>query len=223
MRNTCIGKLILDLVVQNLVHVAAIFTLVCFLFRDQIKLRLFAALGDGLLSVYYYFGFPEPLWNPMFWTIMNVLVNIGMIGILLHDKRMSLLSDNEMTLFRCLETLTPGQFRKLLAIASWHQPEEPAQLTTEGTELDSLYYVLEGKVLIDKQGRRIEADSKLFIGEIAFLRNKVATATVTLPARALYVSWQQSALRTLLRKNDDMKNAMGALLSADMADKVAKS
>jgi len=30
-------------------------------------------------------------------------------------------------------------------------------------------------------------------------------------------------LRALLKKNDDLKNAMGALLSADMADKVANS
>jgi hypothetical protein len=33
-----------------------------------------------------------------------------MIAVLLREHRMSLLTDNEMTLFRCLETLTPGQF-----------------------------------------------------------------------------------------------------------------
>jgi Cyclic nucleotide-binding domain len=212
-----------DFLIQNLVHVAAIFTLVCFMFRDQIKLRAFAALGDGLLSAYYYLAFPEPLWNPMYWSIANVAINVGMIVILLREHRMSLLSDNEMTLFRCLETLTPGQFRKLLKIATWHDVEDPVQLTTEGEVPDRLYYILSGNVLIGKQGRVLEREPKLFIGEIAFLRDKTATATVTTAANSLYVSWEQAELRALLRKNEDLKNAMGALLSTDMADKVANS
>ena len=212
-----------DFLIQNLVHVAAIFTLLCFMFRDQIQLRVFAALGDALLSAYYYLAFAEPLWNPLYWSVANVVINVGMIGILLREHRMSLLSDNEMTLFRCLETLTPGQFRKLLKLATWHDADEPVKLTTEGVVPEKLFYVLEGKVTIGKQGRVLEREPKLFIGEIAFLRDKSATATVTTSEKALYVSWEQIELRTLLKKNDDLRNAMSALLSADMADKVANS
>ena len=97
------------------------------------------------------------------------------------------------------------------------------QLTTEGEVPEKIFYVLDGKVSIGKQGRVLEREPKLFIGEIAFLRDKAASATVTTVAKALYVSWEQSELRALLKKNDDLKNAMGALLSADMADKVASS
>lgn len=204
-----------------LVHLAAIATLVCYMFRDQIKLRIFAAIGDSLLSAYYYFAFADPLWNPLVWSIANVAINVTMIAILLREHRMSLLTDNEMTLFRCLETLNPGQFRKLLKLATWHEGEEPARLTEEGAMLDKLYYVLDGKVTIGKQGRLMERDPRLFIGEIAFLRDKAASATVTTAEKSLYVSWDQAELRTLLKKNDDLKNAMQALLSADMADKVA--
>lgn len=208
---------------DNLVHLAAIATLVCYLFRDQIKLRSFAVAGDLLLAAYYFFAFAEPLWNPLYWSLANVLINTGMIIMLLRDHRMSLLSDNEMRLFRGLETLSPGQFRKLLKMAMWHEETETRQLTTEGEMLDTLYYVLDGKVSISKQGRVIEAGPMLFIGEIAFLRDKAATATVKTSNASLYVSWKQSELRDLFRKNDDLKNAMGALLSADMADKVARS
>jgi len=206
-----------------LVHLAAIATLVCYLFRDQIKLRTFAVIGDSLLSAYYYFDFAEPLWNPLVWSLANVAINLTMIVILLREHRMSLLTDNEMTLFRCLETLTPGQFRKLLKLATWHETEEPVRLTEEGVMVDKLYYVLNGGVTIGKQGRLIECEPKLFIGEIAFLRDKAASATVTTAANALYVSWDQAELRALLKKNEDLKNAISALLSADMADKVARA
>jgi len=206
-----------------LVHLAAISTLICYLFRDQIKLRSFAALGDALLTGYYYFAFDKPLWNALVWTVANVIINVTMIIILLREHRMSLLTDHEMTLFRCLETLTPGQFRKLLKIATWHESEEPVQLTEEGASLDKLYYVLDGTITIGKQGRVIEREPKMFIGEIAFLRDKAASATVMTASKSLYVSWDQSELRALLKKNEDLKNAMSSLLSADMADKVARA
>ncbi len=206
-----------------LVHLAAISTLICYLFRDQIKLRSFAALGDLLLTGYYYFAFDKPLWNGLVWTVANVIINVTMIIILLREHRMSLLTDHEMTLFRCLETLTPGQFRKLLKLATWHEVEEPVKLTEEGTPLKELYYVLDGTVTIGKQGRVIEREPKMFIGEIAFLRDKAASATVMTAPKSLYVSWNQDELRTLLKKNEDLKNAMAALLSADMADKVARA
>ena len=67
-----------------LVHLAAIATLVCYMFRDQIKLRIFAAIGDSLLSAYYYFAFADPLWNPLVWSIANVAINVTMIAILMR-------------------------------------------------------------------------------------------------------------------------------------------
>ena len=102
---------------QNLVHVASLCTLVCYLFRNQIKLRAFAAAGDALLSLYYFTAFEQPLWNPMVWTIVNVVINCGMIVLLLRDGRVYDMTDDEMSLFRNLDSLSPGQFRKLIKIS----------------------------------------------------------------------------------------------------------
>lgn len=212
-----------DFLIQNLVHLSAIFTMVCYLFRDQIKLRTFAVLGDSILSAYYYLAFPDPLWNAMYWSIANVVINAAMILVLLREHRMSLLSDNEMMLFRSLDTLTPGQFRKLLKLATFHENEEPATLTRQGERPDRLYFILDGKVTIGKDNRNFETDPKIFIGEVAFLRGRPASATVTAAEKSLYVSWEASALQALLRRNDELKNALWRLLSDDMADKVARA
>jgi hypothetical protein len=212
-----------DFFIQNLVHLAAIFTMVCYLFRDQIKLRIFAVLGDAVLSAYYFLAFPVPLWNALTWSIANVAINLVMILVLLREHRMSLLSDNEMMLFRCLDTLTPGQFRKLLKLASFHDNEAPATLTQQGEKPDKLYYVLDGKVKIGKDDRSLEAEPKTFIGEVAFLRGRPASATVTTAEKSLYVSWNTGDLHSLLRRNEELKNAFRRLLSDDMADKVARA
>jgi hypothetical protein len=214
---------IADFLIQNLVHLAAIFTMVCYLFRDQVKLRIFAVLGDTVLSAYYFLAFSEPLWSALTWSIANVAINLAMILVLLREHRMSLLSDNEMMLFRCLDTLTPGQFRKLLKLATFHENEEPATLTRQGEKPGNLYYVLDGRVKIGKDDRSFESEPRTFIGEVAFLRGRPASATVTTSGKALYVSWEAMALHALLRHNDELKNALRQLLSDDMADKVARA
>ena len=208
---------------QNLVHVASLCTLVCYLFRNQIKLRAFAATGDALLSIYYYTAFDQPLWNPMVWTVINVFINSYMIVAILRDGRVTPMSDDELSLFRNLEKLTPGQFRKLISKGTWHKAAETLTLAKDGETLDKLYYVLDGNVMISKAGRSFKVEPKLFIGELAFLRGRPATATVQVEPGAHYMSWQQSDLKALMQSNDDMKNALNLLLSRDMAEKMANS
>ncbi|MCA0432195.1 MAG: popeye domain-containing protein [Proteobacteria bacterium] len=208
---------------QNLVHVAALFTLVCYLFRDQIKLRIFAALGDAILSLYYYFAFTVPLWDAMVWTILNVVINVAMIGLILRDGRIFQMTDSELSLYQDMQGLTPGQFRILLKQGTWHTAEEPMLLTTEGEKPDRLYYVLNGAVTIEKAGRSFPVDSRIFIGELAFLRKKPATATVRVGEGATYISWAADDLDKLFKRNDDMRNAMNAIINRDMAEKVANA
>ena len=213
----------MNFVIENLVHIAALFTLVCFFFRDQVRLRIFAAVGDALLALYYWLAFDPPLWNPMVWTVMNVVVNITILLIIIRDGRLFEMTDQEMNLFRNLEGLTPGQFRRLVKVGIWHTAEADTQLTTEGAHPGKLFYVLEGAIDIEKSKRHFKVEPRLFIGELAFLRKKLATATVKLGEGAHYIAWDEAALQKLFARHDDIRNAMTLILSRDMAEKVAKT
>ena len=208
---------------ENLVHVASLFTLVCYLFRNQIKLRAFAAAGDALLSLYYYANFNPPLWNPMVWTLINVVINTTMILLILRDGRASDMTDDELNLFRQLPSLSPGQFRKLLKIGKWHKNGPATVLTTEGESLEHLHYVLQGPVQITKAGRIINIEPRLFIGELAFLRKRPATATVSTGEGAHYISWSHTDLQKLLNKDLDLNSTLRQILGLDMAEKMANS
>ena len=206
---------------QNLVHVAALFTLFCYLFRDQIKLRIFAAIGDLLLSVYYYIAFTDPLWNPMVWSLLNVVINTTMILLIMRDGREGGMSDDELSLFRNLDALTPGQFRKLAKTGDWHRADEPVTLTLEGENLQQLHYVLNGTIEVLKANRTIAVAPNLFIGELAYMRKRPATATVIVSGDAHYVSWSHDDLESLFKRNDDLRTAMTLLIGRDVAEKMA--
>jgi CRP-like cAMP-binding protein len=210
-------------IIQNLVHVAAIFTLVCFLFRNQIKLRIFAVLGDALAATYYFTAFDVPLWNSMAWNILNVLINSVMIVLILRDGRAFEMSEDEMHLFRQLPSLSPGQFRKLLKIGKWHKDGAAVVLTQEGEALDHLHYVLQGPLQLAKAGRVTNVEPRLFIGELAFLRKRPATATVSAGEGAHYISWAHEELKKLLDKDPDLNNVLQQILGRDMAEKMANS
>jgi hypothetical protein len=205
------------------VHYGALLYLVCFIFRDQILLRSFAIAGDLANTVYFYGGTGTALWAPLFWCMMNISINLVMIGIILNDQRHAGMSDDELSLFRKLDALTPGDFRKLIRIGKWHRAPAETVLTEQTKEVDRLFYVLEGDIDIEKSGRSIHSPAGLFIGEIAFLRGRPATATVKVGEGAHYFEWRKSDLQRLFDKQPDLRNAFASLLNADMAEKVARS
>lgn len=208
---------------QHLIHVGAVLYLICFLFRDQIALRTFAIAGDFAYMAYYFTASSSPLWEAIFWIIPNMGINIVMIFLILRDRRMTVLSDDEMSLFQNLRGLSPGQFRRLMKLGKWRTLEEPVALTQEGQSLDQLHYVLKGDVEVDKSGRKIRVDPAVFIGELAYLRGKPATATVTAGREAVVVSWSHQDLRRAIAKDNDLSQSLATLLNADLAEKVARA
>jgi Cyclic nucleotide-binding domain len=213
---------LVDNIAPHLIHVGAVLYLICFLFRDQILLRSFAIAGDFAYTAYYFTAASHPLWEAIAWIIPNMTINVVMIFLILRDRRMTTLSDDEMSLFQNLRGLNPGQFRRLMKLGSWESTDAPKILTEEGKPLDRLYYVLRGDVEINKGERKIKMDPSVFIGELAYLRKKPATATVSVAPGATVMSWSHADLERATAKDVSLNTALGILLSNDMAEKVAR-
>lgn len=211
-----------ELMAQHLIHVGAVLYLICFLFRDQIALRMFAIAGDFAYLAYYFTAASSPLWEAILWNIPNIGINVVMIGLILRDRRMTTLSDDEMSLFQNLRGISPGQFRRLIKTGHWRRIAEPTTLAEEGQPLQQLHYVLHGEVNVDKGGRKISVEPAVFIGELAYLRKKPATATVVVHPGAVVVSWTHAALAAITGKDEGLNTALALLLNQDLAEKVAR-
>jgi CRP-like cAMP-binding protein len=140
-----------------------------------------------------------------------------------QGQRQFKLTAEQMMLFARLPGLTPGQFKSLLDLASWSEPQTALQLTEEGKQPAALHYILEGKVDVNKKGKVFPLGPHAFVGELAFLRNKPATATVHARPGSLVVSWPADRLQALFQSDSGIRQAMSALLSADLAEKIARS
>jgi hypothetical protein len=208
---------------EHFIHIAALFYLGGFLFRNQIMLRGLIIAGDIVYILYFYFAPETPLWGGIFWSAMFCIVNATMIGIILADGYHFRLTTNERRLFDSLADLTPGQFRQLMKIATEGTAVTPVSLTKENERLHHLYFVLDGQLVIEKNGHVARTEGGTFIGEIAFLLSRPATASVTLEPGGTYFAWEADKLHKLLSKSDELDKAVSAIMNKKLAYKVAIS
>ena len=150
-------------------------------------LRAFVIAGDLVYISYFYFAPDMPLWGGVFWSAVFTLVNRGDDR---PDRRRShtefRMSAEERQLFSLLGTLSPGEFRRLLRIGRLanRDRDDSARRRRIGRSI-TLYYILDGDIVIEKSGRdpAYHRAWHVFIGEVAFLLPRPASATVTVGRR----------------------------------------
>jgi hypothetical protein len=208
---------------ENVVHLGAALYLAGFLFRDQIMLRTFVMAGDFVYILYFYLAPAVPLWGGVFWSVIFLVVNTWMIFRLLADRRDFAMTQEERRFFGLLDGLTPGEFRSLVNAGDRRSAGEATVVTRENEMLGHLYYVLDGAIDIAKAGHNFSIRPETFVGEVAFLLKRPASATVTLAAGTRYIAWDIGALRRLMLRGPSLAVALATALNRDMAEKVARA
>jgi hypothetical protein len=211
------------LVKENIVHVGAALYLAGFLCRNQLLLRGFIVAGDIVYVLYFYLAPDEPLWGGIFWSIVFTIANVAMVIRIVADRTPRRMPDDHHRLHGFLDTLTPGEFRRLVRIGEWRTAHEAVIIAREGEPLHRLAYVLDGAITAEKAGRSFPIPAPTFIGEIAFLTDRPASATVTLAEGTRYVSFDSTRLRRLLLGAPALRIGLFAAINRDLADKVAKA
>ena len=204
-----------------LVHIGAFLFLLAYLVRDQILLRGLIILGTVFYIVYYFF-METPLWSALLWNSSFVVINLIMIGVIYSDRASFVMSEREKKLYQVFNTLSPGEFKKLLKIADWFDGSSEEQITTVGEVPARLYFIIDGEALIARDDKKFIVGPNVFIGELAYLVRKPATATVKLTDKVVGISWKTSSLIKLLASNPQMKIAFDGLLNQDLAAKLAR-
>jgi len=203
-----------------LIYAGAMLLLASYLTPTSLQFRYLASAG--LIAILAY-GYALGMGQVVVGAALGIAINALMIWRLWRQGHAIAMSDDELNLFRNLRGLSPEQFRKLMKAGTWVRTAEPVLLTREGLMPEELYYVLEGSLSIQKSGREIKVQPAAFIGELAYLREMPATATVQLLPPGLYVSWKHAELNRVLSHDEALRLALAMLINNDLAEKVARS
>ena len=205
-----------------LIHIGTALLLVGYFIRDELKLRVMIIVSSAVFNFYYWLVPEPPLWDAVLTGFLMIAVNLYVLTQVMLDRTTFRLSPDEKTLFAAFDTLSPGQFRKVLRIARWHQATGNP-LTREGEPSASLYFIFDGVIEVEKGERRFPLPGGNFVGEVAYVLQGPATATTKAPPGVRYVEWEVEALRALGEKHPALGNGLGALLTRDLAGKLTDS
>ncbi|AOL22458.1 hypothetical protein Ga0102493_111430 [Erythrobacter litoralis] len=199
--------------------------LFAFFIRDELPLRSLIIVSTIIYIAYYYFALDPPLWDAIVTSVLMIFANLYVLGQVLLERTTFRLSPDEKRLFDAFETLTPGQFRRVLKIARWQVADDPegTVLTREAEPSGALFYVFDGIISVQKGERIFRLPEGNFVGEIAFVLKRKTTATTVAPQGVRYVEWDADALRKVGRRYPNLGNALNALLTRDLARKLGAS
>ena len=153
-----------------------------FLVKDILYLRILSILAS-LFSVLYNFYIPiEPMWLPIGWNIVFVVVNLYHISVIIYEKRPVKMSTKEKELYETMfRGLSPVEFLKITKIAQWKKFKSPLPIIQQGKPVNDLILIYNGMVdILVNDNKVAELKDGQFVGEMSFLTEKPATA-VTVP------------------------------------------
>jgi len=206
-----------------LIYPAAALLLIGYAIRDELRLRLLIVISTFVYIAYY--AAVGPLWGAIITSALMLSVNFWVLGQIILERTTLRMTEDEKLLFEAFDTLTPGQFRRIAAIAKWRQADDPSGtvLTQEEEPSDALFYIFDGNISVEKYGKQFRLPAGNFVGEVAFVLNRRTTATTVAPQGVRFVEWDCEALRGLGRKYEPLRISLNALLTRDLAKKLGRS
>lgn len=206
-----------------LVQFAFIFYSLGFLARDELWLRCLLLTGTGFYLLYYYNIEETPLWDAIITSGILGAINLGMIILLVFERTTFAMDEQTAKTYTSFDTLSPGQFRKVMKLATTVQVQIDTKLSDQNAPIDHLYLVTDGGAKVEKSGTANVLSAPLFLGEIGFLLDGKASASVTVQQGGTYTYWAATDLRKLMDGAPAIRNAMIALFSRDLAEKLGRS
>ncbi len=192
-----------------------------YLLINQVYLRLTLLCGTCLYIAYYATVGDTPLWTAITLSGMTIVAILaGLAGLSARNSKF-MLPKEHVDIYPHFSDMLPGDFRKLVRTAKRVTLTQERQITTQGEPPEHLYFVINGDFHVTKGDAQFKVPGPTFVGEVAYLTNKPASATTTLPEGTEILVWSINTLTTKSRRLPRFKLALEAAISQDLARKVS--
>src|SRR6185295_16853361 len=205
-------------------HIASLLTVAAYILKDILWLRFLTILYCFAGIDFNYFVPATPLWTVVYWNVLFAIINIVQIAIIIKERAGVHFSEEEKELHDTLfKNFAPFEFMKLMRIGKWLEAKPGDVLATEQKQLDAVMLIYNGLVGVEQDGKEVaKLKDGNFIGEVSFITEGMATATVRALMPTRYIAWPKTSIKALLARNPSMRFAMQALLSTDLSKKLMR-
>jgi len=204
-------------------HISYLLLVISMMMRTMLWLRIIAISAGVTSFAYGFFWLNDPV--TVFWEAVFVLTNVVQLLVIVYENRSADFTEEEQII---ITTMTKGldrrHQRRLLRYGQWKEAEPGSVLIEEGQVVPHLLLLTRGAVKVERGGRIIgvcgEGD---FLGEISFMNNIGATATVTVANEVRYFAFEREALAGFLNKDPELKHAVEASFNRNLTGKLGRT
>jgi hypothetical protein len=195
---------------------------ISFLVRDMVYLRTLAIIAGTMLALSATLA---GNWPPVFWNSLFTAINVGRLAHMYLAERAVHLSDEETELYDTIfREMTRLEFLKLLRAGRWVSGLPGTVLATQGQPLSDVTLISSGEAGVEVDGHHVaELRDGHWVGEMSFVTNQPASATVTLAKPTRYLTWPKDSLTALFRRNPTLKLVVTHVMSAELSRKLTRS
>lgn len=208
----------------SLLHIAYSLSLLSFLVRDILWLRVIAIASHLCFFAVVYTRSPTPDWSILSWFVVFLVINSFHACRLIYERRLDRMTPEEEQLraisFPALDRVS---VKKLLRLGRWEDLSEGTPLTHEHEVPERLFLVAEGIVEVDVGGRVVtDLEPGHFVGEMALLAGQAASATTRTRGSTRCLVWDRAALKRRLKRDKDLRTTLYAAAGSNLSQKIAQ-
>ena len=204
-----------------LIDLSSLLTVISFSVRNILFLRTLA-VGAQLCAIPYFLLQSTPLWAPIGWTSLFILINLYQIWLLLLERRPIVFTADEQKLYNlAFQSLTPREFIQLLKLGQWQSGTVGERIMTKGESTGHISVISSGKVLASSDGTRLgEVKPGQLVGTSCALIGEPCYADAEFVEESHYINWPIAELSQFLDKNPKVRVKFADIVNRDLADKV---
>jgi len=207
---------------NNWLHLGNILYLLSYSVRDILWLRILTVVAIISMLPYYYTCSASPLYAPIGWNLLFASVNLVQIGMLILERRPVFLGEDELRLYNLIfRSLSPREFMKLVSIAKYKTTDAGQELLRQHEPVRELVLLSKGRGNVQVDGRYVaEVSSGQFVGEMGFLTQQNASASVVAALPVEYLAWPADELKKLFASSPQLHVKVQGILGIDLVEKL---
>jgi len=205
-------------------HVSYLLIAISYWLTDIFWLRVVAVVGLSLEILYFWHSGGD-LRTGIGWDLIFILINLYQVYRLVKDRLSLRLPESDRELLRRVLTgLDDSQIARLLNAGAFCDLTNGTTLARENEALKTMFFICSGRARVMIGGREVSRLEKgSFVGEVAFLTDKPATATVIAEDDMRALAFDGNDLRQFFHKETEVAGLIYQLLGRELANKIKVS
>jgi Cyclic nucleotide-binding domain len=205
-------------------HVSYVLIAVSYWLTDIFWLRVVAVVGLSLEILYFWLSGGD-MRTGIGWDLIFIGINLYQIYRLVRDRLSLRLPERDRDLLRSVFTgLDDAQIARLLGAGAFCDLADGTTLAVEDEPLERMYFICSGRVGVTIAGREVsQLERGNFVGEVAFLTEKPATATVIAEGNVRALVFERDKLSQFFQNETEVAGLIYQLLGRELAQKIKVS